>query len=138
MKNKLYTLGYTTTTGTVELEEIALAKSAILLDIRWRPTSAYPGWRSYYLEAYLKEHYQWCGQLGNKNYKKGGAIEIVNPTEGYPLLLNLLKQKNVILLCGCANLDTCHRLVVAKFVAPLVGEAEHLVGNRKIKTLVNG
>lgn len=67
--------------------------------------------------------------LGNANYKGLGHSEIVihQPEEGVRYVVRRLMEREVVLLCACAQLQTCHRLVVANLVQAASGcEVTHL------------
>ena len=130
--NNLYTIGYTSTRPD-ELKQIALDKGAFVLDIRHVRFSRAPQWREGALAALLTWGvYKTAPALGNKNYKNGGSIELVNPEAGITLVKVLLESRPVILLCGCFRHETCHRLTVADLVVKAIGcEIEHLYGGRK-------
>jgi uncharacterized protein (DUF488 family) len=113
MDRQLYTLGYHSWTLRDVIETVAMHQ-AILLDIRYSPMSWQPQWSRKSLLAALGEHYLHVPALGNRNYR-GGEIEIVNYEAGRELVREqLCIGRNVILMCVCADLSTCHRLQVAR------------------------
>jgi hypothetical protein len=127
--NKLLTLGYQTTNIT-ELAQLVKDHDALLADIRYRPYSAYPGWRQDSLKTLVgSENYEHVHTLGNVNYR-GGPIQLLRPEAGFKIVQAMLRERNVILLCGCYELATCHRLVVASYIAERIAglEVEHLAG----------
>ncbi len=83
---------------------------AVLADIRFAPVSRHLEWRRDYLKLLLKNRYRHVSQLGNRNYKTGGAIQIHNLEIGVRLIESW--ETNVILLCACEDLENCHRRVV--------------------------
>jgi uncharacterized protein (DUF488 family) len=125
---KLLTLGYTST-NPVELKQFVETLDAFLCDIRFSPYSRYPGWQRQSLRELVgADRYAWIQALGNVNYR-GGEIKLLDFGAGAELVERALIRKNVILLCGCAELLTCHRLVAANQLAEKLGvEVEHLEG----------
>jgi uncharacterized protein (DUF488 family) len=111
----IYTVGYSTTTPQ-ELKKLVLDTDSFLVDTRLVPYSKYfPEWRKAELRGLVgKDRYAWLGEtLGNLNYKNGGNIQIADLPIGLAHLERALKLKNVILLCGCYDVQKCHRLVIA-------------------------
>jgi len=133
--NKIFTLGYTSTTPE-ELLQIATERDALVLDIRLKAWSMAPRWRVEALQELLEKRYIGMSFLGNLNYKSGGLTVLNNPERGLELVTRYLvtggDPKSVILLCACWSHVTCHRLVAAKLIAGETGcEIEHLYGSRK-------
>jgi rhodanese-related sulfurtransferase len=98
--------------------------SLLLIDIRKTPDSQMAAWkRGHLIEAY-EYRYGWFGEtLGNLNYKNGGPITLANPVRGIASLVDLLQQgHNLLLLCGCAHYQTCHRRVVAELLQQALPE----------------
>ena len=85
--------------------------SLLLIDLRATPSSPLAAWRRPYLVEAYGDRYGWLGEtLGNAHYKTGGPILLKNPDSGIAHLLELLEQGyNLLLLCGCARYETCHR-----------------------------
>lgn len=110
----LYTLGYTGIPFAL-LKQAVQQVNVLVVDTRFKAASRAAQWRYGYMAEQLGEHYLHLPALGNENYK-GGDIKIADPATGVPAVLKQLQQRSVILLCVCAELDTCHRLVVAKLV----------------------
>jgi hypothetical protein len=66
----------------------------------------------------LGERYYWMSDFGNVNYKNGGPITIANFDKGVERLGPLKNAgKAVVLLCGCADINTCVRSVRSKLAA---------------------
>ena len=105
---KIYTTGYAGK-DVAELPALLDALDAVLADIRFAPFSRHLEWRKNYLALLLKHHYRHVPQLGNRKYKEGG-IQIHNLELGIRLIRSW--DRNVILMCACAELENCHRNVV--------------------------
>ena len=105
---KIYTTGYTGK-NVAELPELLDSLDAVLADIRFAPHSRHLEWRKNYLTLLLKHLYHHVPQLGNRKYKEGG-IQIHNLELGIRLIRSW--DRNVILMCACAELEICHRNVV--------------------------
>lgn len=109
----LYTLGYT----GLKPEELLKAVEhydATLVDVRISPYSRHPQWSGLNLSRQLGQQYIHIRALGNLNYKQPElGIKLVDPDEGCFRLVQLLKQRSVILLCACPDHHTCHRSTAA-------------------------
>jgi hypothetical protein len=114
----LYTAGYRAGWTPHSLLAEATRLNAVVLDIRLNPTSMQPDWRKHELARALGGRYQHVPELGNLNYQ-GGPITIANLPVGLAHIRHELAHRSVILLCACANHQTCHRTTV-------VAELPHL------------
>ena len=76
----IYTLGYTGIT-LAQLQALLDAHQAILVNIRYRPSSRNPSFRQHALQGRLGSRYVHVGALGNRNYQ-GGPIAIVDLDAG--------------------------------------------------------
>ena len=117
--NTLYTLGYLAWTPAAVVQCVQ-DLGAVVADIRFSPTSRHPAWRQATLRRTLGECYRHIGALGNRNYK-GGPVELVDLEAGLTTLGELLAVSPVILLCGCRDVQACHRRVVAEACAARYG-----------------
>ena len=106
---RFFTTGYRGK-EVAELPALLDFHQAVLADIRFAPVSRHLEWRRDYLKLLLKNRYRHVSQLGNRNYKTGGAIQIHNLEIGIRLIESW--NENVILMCACENLENCHRRVV--------------------------
>ncbi len=106
---KFFTTGYTGK-EVGQLSALLDVHGAVLADIRFAPVSRHLEWRRDYLKLLLKNRYRHVSQLGNRNYKTGGAIQIHNLEIGIRLIESW--NENVILMCACEELENCHRRVV--------------------------
>ena len=105
---KIYTTGYTGKT-VADLPALLDSLDAVLADIRFAPHSRHLEWRKNYLTLLLKHRYRHVPQLGNRKYREGG-IQIHNLELGIRLIESW--NENVVLMCVCAELETCHRNAV--------------------------
>lgn len=106
----IWTAGYAGRTPE-QLLAAAVRLDALVLDIRFRPSSMRPEWRRESLARSLAGRYEWLPALGNKNYKDG-PILIDDMARG--LARVRCEQRAVILLCCCRDAQTCHRAVIAR------------------------
>jgi uncharacterized protein (DUF488 family) len=124
MLHTLYTFGYS---GRMphELQTLAEHLAAVVVDIRFSPRSRSPDWTTGRLATLLGERYRHLPALGNRNYK-GGPVEFVDLAAGVVEIGQLLKQRPIILLCGCADVQRCHRRPAAEAITSRWGVAvEH-------------
>ncbi|MCE5327874.1 MAG: DUF488 domain-containing protein [Planctomycetaceae bacterium] len=123
----IYTLGYTG--WKIEDVQAAVDKvNGLLVDVRMMPRSRNPIWNSTSLAKRLPGQYLWLKQFGNRNYK-AGPIEIVNFEAGAATLLREIagSGKSPVLLCGCSDVNICHRKILAEWLGGLWQmEIEHL------------
>lgn len=80
------------------------------------PRSRVPDWSGGRLARLLSDRYRHLPALGNRNYKEG-PIELVDVELGTAQVSELLAGQPVILLCVCAEVERCHRRLVAEAVA---------------------
>lgn len=124
----VYTAGYS---GHTLAQLVAASKrlNAVVLDIRLVPQSRWqPQWRQLSLGATLGDRYHHVHALGNKRYKDGPPVELVDVTAGiYDVKEYLDFGVSVILLCGCKDFDTCHRATVARELATAGIASEELI-----------
>lgn len=109
-KIKFYTTGYAGK-DINDLKPMLHALAAVLVDVRFSPTSELMRWRQIYLKALLREKYHHVPQLGNRASREG-RIQIQNLDLGFKVLTSF--NANAVLMCECANLKNCHRLVIAE------------------------
>lgn len=84
---------------------------AVLVDVRFSPTSEVMRWRQIYLKTLLREKYHHITQLGIRAFREGRPA-IHNLGLGIKVLISF--NTNAILMCECADINTCHRLIIAK------------------------
>lgn len=114
---KLYSLGYRTPRAQERLDKVfAQYPDTFLVDIRYSPKGL-RGWDKQALEARYQASYMHVPELGNRNYRNPGHIEIVNLDAGVERIVKILESGlHVILLCACENYNTCHRHLVVEAV----------------------
>ena len=126
---RIYTLGYSGRTPE-QVEWAALLRSAVLVDVRLRPRSRDPAWTAGRLRAALGDRYVHLRGFGNLNYRGDGPIRLADFAGALAELRDWLDRtggENVMLLCVCRDVETCHRRVVAERLAEaLGGTIEHL------------
>jgi uncharacterized protein (DUF488 family) len=96
---------------------------ALVVDVRLVPASRAQGFGAADLEGRLGSRYVWLRGFGNVNYQgdrpitladfDGAAATLRQRLEGGPV--------NVLLLCACRDVATCHRKVVAERLAAAWG-----------------
>jgi uncharacterized protein (DUF488 family) len=117
----IYTLGYQGTSVDA-LADWLDENPAFLVDIRFSPRSKNINWSGQSLKARFGNNYIHLQALGNRNYRGGGPIQLVDPEKGVRVLSQFLQTLPCVLLCACANLNTCHRLEAANLLAERLGE----------------
>jgi uncharacterized protein (DUF488 family) len=124
---KVYTLGYSGWRHA-ELKELAERLSATIIDVRMVPRSRAPCWNAKAIKTALGDRYVWLDGFGNVNYKNGGPIKLKDFAGAVKKLSEMsLNGPRVILMCGCADVNICHRKIVAEQLAKLWHcEIEHL------------
>jgi uncharacterized protein (DUF488 family) len=120
----IYTIGYTGWKPEQILSTLERL-DATLLDIRYKPRSRVPQWNKGPLERTLGTRYLHVPELGNVNYK--GSVEdiLIADLPGGTEVLRRFHQenRNVVLMCVCEDVSTCHRKVVAEAMAKSLGVA---------------
>ena len=106
----VYTMGYTVPGAMATLEQF-VGEGGKVFDIRYSPSSANPLWRQDSLRERFGSAYRHVRAWGNKNYKNGGPIELVDFAAGLRILEATTAP--VVALCMCRQADECHRAVVA-------------------------
>jgi len=122
-RRRIYTTGYAN--WTLEgLLQAAKDLNAVIIDIRLEAASSRTEWNYANLARVCRSHYYHVPALGNLNYK-GGPIEIADFSRGVRVLTEF--SQDLILMCGCRDLGTCHRFVVAERLRSLGIESEELM-----------
>lgn len=94
-----------------DLKPMLEALNAILVDVRFSPTSETLRWRQIYLKALLREKYRHIPQLGNRA-NRCGPNQIQHLELGLKVLISF--GTSAILMCECADPQNCHRLIIAR------------------------
>lgn len=118
----LYTVGYAGLKAD-DLDDWAAANGALVIDTRMNPYSPRPEWMKAKLAKLLGDNYRHVPELGNVNYKNGGEIAIKDTAVGYRIILEALAVRQVVLLCGCKDVETCHRKYIAEQIEASTGDA---------------
>jgi uncharacterized protein (DUF488 family) len=118
MTKTAYLTGYTgrPTRTPEQLRQLAINLGAVVVDCRYSPQSRVPHWNKEPLRmAVGSNHYFWVQSFGNPIFRTG-KITLRNPDAG---LINLLSipADNFIILCACADGETCHRKQVGEYLA---------------------
>jgi uncharacterized protein (DUF488 family) len=121
-KTKFYTTGYAGN-DINDLKPMLDALDAVLVDVRFSPTSEIMRWRQIYLKALLREKYLHVPQLGNPAFREG-KVQIQNLDLGIKILVSF--NSNAVLMCGCQDVKECHRLVIAEELRRKGFDAEEL------------
>ena len=106
---RVYGIGYSGRTVD-DITRILDDLDATLVDIRFAPYSRNPEFRKEALERVLGARYVYLRALGNRNYKGGGPVDLVDYAAGRAALAML--DKPALLMCMCKDPATCHRTVV--------------------------
>jgi uncharacterized protein (DUF488 family) len=101
---------------------------AVLVDIRFTPYSGHPHFRKAALEDTFGDRYVHLRDLGNRNYKGEGPVELVDYEAGRAALEAL--DRPALLMCGCKDPTHCHRTVIlARLAADGFDTQEYRLGN---------
>ena len=109
-KIKFYTTGYAGK-DINDLKPMLDALGAVLVDVRFSPTSELMRWRQIYLKTLLREKYHHILQLGNRAFWEG-RNHIQNLELGIQILISF--NASAVLMCECANQKECHRTILAQ------------------------
>ena len=125
--NTLFTVGYASW-SIEEIEALLHKRQAILIDIRSSPRSNKPGFDGRTLADRFGDRYRHMPALGIVNHRNPDLPVILRDEElGLKGLTRFLEETNVIIICGCRDLEKCHRFTVAeKFKQALGIAARHL------------
>jgi uncharacterized protein (DUF488 family) len=126
--NTIYTIGYRAP-GAMHKVEALVQAGARLVDIRLVPGSRYyPEWtRKALQQRFGWQYYEHLALLGNLNYAHPERpMRLRDAEHGLDWLHIFVKQRNIILLCGCPDFKRCHRLLVCNLFLQRVPDA-HIV-----------
>lgn len=119
----LHTTGYAYK-DTYDLKPMLHALDATMVDVRFYPTSDLLRWRQVYLKALLREKYHHVASLGSRAFRDG-RNQIQNLDLGIKILVSV--NGKAVLMCECAELRKCYRIIVAEELRSLGFEVEELV-----------
>lgn len=122
-KIKFYTTSYAGK-DINDLKPLLNTLDAVLVDVRFSPTSEIMRWRQVYFKTLLREKYFHLPQLGNRTFREGSSVQIQNLELGVKVLISF--NANAVLMCECADPKTCHRLAIANELRRKGFDAEDL------------
>ena len=94
-----------------DLKPLLEKLDARLVDVRFTPPEKPVQWSKGYLQLLLKRSYQHLPILGLREMRSGN-FAIQNLTLGLRILGE--ERFNVVLLCDCADYNSCHRKIIAR------------------------
>jgi len=119
----IYTVGYSGR-KPAEIARLSEELGALVVDVRLSPASRVPGFQASALAEILGGRYVWLRGFGNVNYR-GGPMELAD----FDGAAQELEQRrgdgpgNVLLMCACRDVGSCHRRLVAERLAERWGVA---------------
>ena len=125
---RIYTLGYSGWKPDA-IDQAVRDRHAVLVDVRYKPVSRYFPFHRKSFQDRLVEAYKWVGEFGNLNYHLDISQALIADFETGAKIVEaiLAGGQSVILMCGCGDLATCHRKIVAERLAQRTGlPLEHL------------
>lgn len=109
-KIKFYTTGYAGR-DINDLKPMLDRLGAVLVDVRFSPSSEIMFWRQVYLKVLLREKYHHVLQLGTRVFQEGRTA-IQNLDLGIKIILSF--DSDTVLMCGYADSKTCHHRIGAQ------------------------
>lgn len=114
---RLYDVGYQEVKFDL-LEKVLKYTGAVLVDVRFAPTSGNAAFRKETLQKNLGSAYEHVHDLGNANYR-GVETVIVNLEAGCKRVVEILKNRPAILMCACWKRSECHRMNAVNFLSDM-------------------
>jgi len=108
---RVYTTSFTDKDIT-QLPALLNSLDAVLIDIRFAPTSKQVQWQKDYLRLLLKNKYLNVSHLGNRSSKESGKLSIQNLNLGIKIITEL--KTNLLLMCECRRKEYCHRQLISQ------------------------
>ena len=102
---------------------------AVLIDVRLSPNARQADFRKSNLEErFGRDRYWHIEELGNVNYRsESGPTKLKDEVIGLEALAFNLRRGPVIIMCGCWNVNECHRKFISdKMAAEWAVEVIHL------------
>lgn len=98
-----------------QLRQLAINLGATVVDARYSPRSRVAHWNKETLHLALQGRYIWLQGFGNWLYKSG-KIALHDP---YAAMMRLGDSSinSAIILCACADGESCHRKQVGEYLA---------------------
>lgn len=96
---------------------------AVLIDVRFSPTSETMRWRQIYLKTLLRKKYHHLPHFGSRIFREGKA-QMQNLDLGIKKLLSF--NAKAVLMCECGDPRKCHRLLIVQELCSKGFEAEEL------------
>lgn len=124
---RIYTMGYCGRSPASILEFLEKV-DGVAVDVRMVPRSYVARFNGSAFQKVFGARYLWVQDFGNINYKNGGPIAIADFDKGVKRL-ELLRTAGrvIVLMCGCPDVNVCHRKVLAQRLAEQWGaEVVHL------------
>ncbi len=114
----IYTAGYAGW-RLRHLEELVELLGVTVVDVRHSPRSANPQWSQRSLSSTFGELYLHAPELGNTRYRERDGVELADPQAAVDGDVGRLLEggEDLLLLCGCREWQTCHRVHAATFLA---------------------
>ena len=114
----IYTLGYNNF-SFFEFRDKIKELDALIIDVRYNPSSYNPFWNKKYLQESFHTSYIHVPELGNKNYAHPDKeFDIVDIEAGSRVVREYLDLgMNCLLLCACEDFEKCHRYIIAQYIA---------------------
>lgn len=111
MRPRVWTAGYLAWRYTRFLAAVRTLDDPVVVDVRWRAYSVLPMWRPAALRAEVP--YVHIPAWGNPDHKRCPEAIAISDFAGGLEEFESLDHANVVLLCACADYDTCHRKALA-------------------------
>lgn len=116
---KIFTLGYSGWKPEA-ITELAQRMNALVVDCRLVPQSRYAPWNGVAFARRMGMHYLYVRAFGNVNYKLPlEHAKLANFEQGALQVERCVANtgRPIILMCGCKDVQECHRRLVAKSLA---------------------
>lgn len=130
----IYTVGYAHWSA-LGLQTRIEAMDAMLFDIRYSPYSRRADFNGDALEARFGDRYYHLMSWGNDRYRVGPPIRIHNFQSGLAIVRDVMRRRPghpVVLLCGCADYEMCHRAVIADLLRAVGYTVEELLSGSDV------